>query len=102
MRNFIGCRNNDKFITYEKFKTFLFKLAERSNKDAAQDEIPKIIDKLQQKLEPGTAGTTVRIYLLSSFHRAISFCSHQPFLHYSTKPIKSIKGTLFHTKNDVP
>ena len=54
------CRNNDKVITFEKYKTFLYKLAQRANKDTPQDEITKIVDKLQLKLEPSHAGTTVR------------------------------------------
>ncbi|XP_055345492.1 tubulin polymerization-promoting protein family member 2-like isoform X2 [Paramacrobiotus metropolitanus] len=50
--------NNEKVITYEKFKTFLFKLAQRANKDAGQDELTKLVDKLQTKLEPSLSGTT--------------------------------------------
>ncbi|OQV22543.1 putative Tubulin polymerization-promoting protein-like protein [Hypsibius exemplaris] len=50
--------NNDKVITFEKFKTFLFKLALRASKEAPQEEIIKIVEKLQLKLEPSTSGTT--------------------------------------------
>ncbi|GAV04621.1 hypothetical protein RvY_14882 [Ramazzottius varieornatus] len=50
--------NNEKFITYDKFKTFLYKLALRANKDGAQEGLKKIIEQLQSRLEPSTSGTT--------------------------------------------
>jgi len=53
--------NNEKTMTFDKFKQFIAMLAETANKDDPTTELKKIVTKLQGQSGPGTAGTTAAL-----------------------------------------